>query len=79
MQAQTGKVKSAQKNAEKIERFEKIFYQKTRKYVVKKRIRMQDKITQKRMVEARKRANKFNRRRNDIFFIKFLKKRKVKK
>ncbi len=39
---------------------------------------MQDKNTQKRMEEARKRANAFNKKHNAIFFIRFIKKRKVK-
>ena len=79
MQAQTRKVILAKKDAEKAERLERKYYQKARKFIVKERIKMQDENTQKRMAEARKRAHKFNKRRNDIFFIKFFKKRKAKR
>ncbi len=68
----------AQKNEEKREQLQKKYYQKARKFIVKERIKMQDKNTQKRMAEARKRANTFNKRHNDIFLIRFIKKRKVK-
>jgi uncharacterized membrane protein YcgQ (UPF0703/DUF1980 family) len=68
----------AQKNAEKKEQLQKKYYQKFRKFMVKERIKMQDENTQKRMAEARKRAREFNKRHNDIFFIRFIKKRKIK-
>ena len=77
LQAKTRKVRLVQKDAEKTERLEKRYYQKVRKFIVKERRKMQDENTQKRMAESRKRARKFNRRHNDIFFIKFFKKRKV--
>jgi hypothetical protein len=78
LHSQTGKAGMAQKNAEKTEQLQKKYYEKARKFIVKERIKMQDKNTQKRMAEARKRARKFNRRHNDIFFIRFIKKRKIK-
>ncbi len=78
MHSQTRQVRMAQKNEEKREQLQKKYYQKARKFIVKERIKMQDKNTQKRMAEARKRANTFNKRHNDIFLIRFIKKRKVK-
>jgi hypothetical protein len=77
LHSQTRKAGIAQKNAEKTEQLQKKYYQKARKFIVKERIKMQDKNTQKRMAEARKRARKFNKRHNDIFFIRFIKKRKI--
>ncbi len=79
LQAQTRKTKKAQKNAEKIEHFQKVFYEKARKKAVKARRKMQHEETQKRMQEADKRAQRFNRKRNELFCIKFIKRRKVKK
>ena len=79
MQAQTRKVRLAQKDEEKTKQLEKRYYQKARKFIVKARRKMQDENTQKRMAEAEKRARKFNRRHNDIFFIKFFKKRKIRR
>jgi len=78
LHSQTRKIRVAQKNAEKTEQLQKKYYQKARKFIVKERRKMQDKNTQKRMAEARKRAHKFNKRHNDIFFIRFIKKRKIK-
>ena len=79
LQAQTRKTKKAQKNAEKIEHFQKVFYEKERKKAVKEKRKMQQEETQKRMKEADKRANMFNRKKKNLFCIKFLKRRKVKK
>ena len=77
LHSQTRKVRVAQKKAEKTEQLQKKYYQKARKFIVKQRIKMQDKNTQKRMAEARKRANRFNKRHKDIFFVRFIKKRKI--
>jgi hypothetical protein len=79
LKAQTRKARKAEKNAEKIEHFQKIFYQKARKKAVKERRKMQQEETQKRMEEADKRAKRFNRDKKVLFFIRFVKKRKAKK
>jgi len=79
LQAQTGKEKQTRKNAEKIEYFQKLFYQKARKEVIKARRKMQHKETQKKMKEADRRARRFNRKNNVLFFVKYIKRRKVKK
>ena len=79
LQAQSKKAKQARKNAEKVEHFQKVFYQKARKKVIKARRKMQHKETQKRMLEADKRARRFNRNHNDLFLINFIKRRKVRR
>jgi len=79
LQSQSGKVKLVQKDAEKIERLQKRYYLKARKDVIKRRREMQDETTQKRMKEADRRARRFNRSHNDIFIIKYFKKRKKRK
>jgi len=78
LHSQTRKVRVAQKKAEKTEQLQKKYYQKARKFIIKERIKMQDKNTQKRMAEARRRARKFNKRHDDIFFVRYIKKRKIK-
>jgi len=79
LQAQSRKVKMAQKDAEKIEQLQRKFYQKARKEVIKRKRKMQHEATQKMMKEADNRARRFNRSHKDIFIIKFIKKRKSKK
>jgi hypothetical protein len=69
----------AQKNAERIEQLQKKFYQKVRNDEIKKRRKMQQEETQKMMKEADSRARRFNRRHNDIFIIRYFKKRKSRK
>lgn len=79
LQAQTRKARKAEKNAEKIEHFQRVFYRKARKKAVKERRKMQHEETQKRMEEADKRAKRFNRDQKELFFIRFIKIRKAKK
>jgi len=76
LQGQSKKAEKAQKNAEKIERFQRIFYQKARKKVVKSRKKMQHKETQKMMQLSNRRSRKFNKRHNDIFIVRFFVRRK---
>jgi hypothetical protein len=78
LHSQTREVRLAQKEAEKTEQLRKKYYQKARKFFARESRKNQDKNTQKKMAEARKRAHEFNKRKKDIFLIRFIKKRKAK-
>lgn len=76
VEAQQRKASMAQKKKEQVERNYKKAYAKARKRTIKHRREIQTEATKKRMDEADKRAEVFNKQNDPTFFERFFKRKK---
>lgn len=79
VQAQSRKVKQAERRYEKIRRQEQRDYDKRRKATLKHRYKIQTKEVQERMKETEKRSRKYGRKQKEPFYKDIFHKRKRKK